>query len=115
MSAWKTFRSDLSELKKEWSKMDSDLKYMDILSLTGVLVFGLAFVLVSAIDKISQTVSNMAMMVFPILVAGQIHVARERLSSDNKNIKKIKKDYLIFGIIITGLILMTFVQGIIIG
>ncbi len=112
MSIVKEVKKDLGLVKNHWVELDSRIKLLDKMAVLQIFLFALGFIFVSAFE-IKQTVSNSAMMMFPVVMAGIMFVYRSRLSRDINEANEARKEYILFSFLFLGLVLMTFVYTVI--
>ncbi len=113
MSVKTTIKNDYSQLKNRWKNLDPNLRFLDLMTIISILIFVVAFVLVSALD-ISTSVTNMAMMIFPILIGGYMHIFRRKIEAEPENFSAAKKEFVILSLVTLLLVLLTFVFSIIV-
>ena len=106
-------KENFNQLKSEWTKLDDNIKFFDLLSVGLILLFGFGFILVNLLN-ITMNVTNAALLIFPLILSGYIYVLRTKLE-DNEvdNQTAIKEFYTLTGITIF-LIVLTFIYSLII-
>ena len=106
-------KENFNQLKSEWTKLDDNIKFFDLLSVGLILLFGFGFILVNLLN-ITMNVTNAALLIFPLILSGYIYVLRTKLE-DNEvdNQIAIKEFYTLTGITIF-LIVLTFIYSLII-
>ena len=107
-----TVRSDLSKLRNEIRKIDPKIKFLDLLTLVNVLLFGLGYLYVSIFDVVMIS-SNGALLISPLIVAGAIHIFRHSLMDPEDDHNKSRNHYFNTILIALGLIALGFIYGIV--
>ena len=110
MSSKTSLKKDFSQLRDEWMELDPTLRLMDLTSIALILLFGIGYILVNVLD-ITMTVSNAAMLIFPLILSGYIYVLRTKLRDENKDNSEAKREFLLLVGITVGLILFTFIYS----
>lgn len=109
-SFWAGLTKDLSQIKKEWYAEDSTVRLLDLISLFGIMIFGVTFIVVSVM-AIIPTLTNMAFMIYPIIISGYTFTLRSKLSNPDVDNKAARKEFLGLVSITTLLVLFTFVYS----
>ena len=113
LSTLEGLRKDYSQLKEEWFSLDPLTRTLDIATVASIVLFGLGYILISVL-KVTITVSNGVMLIFPLILAGYLFVFRSKVADPDEDNKAARREFIMLtGITIT-LILLTFIYGIII-
>ncbi len=107
MSAWNDIKKDFSQIKDEWLSLDPAIRLLDILSLLGVIIFGLTFITVSVLE-ITVTLTNMAFMIYPIIISGYIFVLRVKLNDPDADKYAARKEFFSLVLLTTFLVVLGF-------
>lgn len=104
-------KSDMKAVRGYWQGLDSRVRFLDTMSIAQILLFVLSYVLMSAL-KVTKTVSNTAMMTFPIFMTGITFVFRSRLQKDieeDRDTSSGRREFIMFSLLFIALVAMTFV------
>ncbi|MDH5402971.1 MAG: hypothetical protein OEZ01_12450 [Candidatus Heimdallarchaeota archaeon] len=112
MSFKETVKKDFTLMKGEWNKMHPALKSLDLISLAGVLLFGISFLTVSIFD-VAQTESNMGFMMYPIFIAGFTQLYRVKLAENKEDKAVLRRNYILQVGLVTLLVILLIIYGIV--
>lgn len=110
MSSVEGLKKDLSTIKNQWTKLDSTIKFLDILTLASIGIFTFAFFFVYFLS-IPLIVTNIAFMIYPAIVAGYVFIYRSKLSDPEADHAGARKEFLWSIIVVTVIILFSFIYA----
>lgn len=111
LSTIESFSSELRKVRNEWLELDPAVRRLDLLSLLSILVFGIGYIVVRAFD-LTLTVTNGAMLISPIILAGYMFIYRSKLADKDSDHVQARKEFRNFLLMTLGLILLTLVYSI---
>lgn len=99
-------KKDFNNIKAHWQSLDPLVRFLDKITLVQILLFGIAFIIASG-SSYSPIVTNSAMMIFPVIMAGFTFVFRSKINSNIENIEIARKEFIRFLAVILFLIVLT--------
>lgn len=108
MSSVEGLKKDLSTIKNQWTKLDSTIKFLDIITLVSIIIFTFSFFLVYFLS-VPLIVTNVAFMIYPAIVAGYVFIFRSKLNDPEADHVGARKEFLWSITVITVIILFSFV------
>ena len=99
-------KKDFKNIKGHWKSLDPKVRFLDKITLLQVLLFSVAFI-VASVTKINPIVTNSAIMIFPVIMAGITFVFRSKINANIENIDDARKEFFQFLLVILGLVLLT--------
>lgn len=99
-------KKDFNNIKTHWLSLDPLVRFLDKITLVQILLFGIAFIIASG-SSFSPIVTNSAMMIFPVIMAGFTFVFRSKINSNIENIEIARKEFIRFLAVILFLIVLT--------
>lgn len=99
-------KKDFNNIKAHWQSLDPLVRFLDKITLVQILLFGIAFIIASG-SSFSPIVTNSAMMIFPVIMAGFTFVFRSKINSNIENIEIARKEFIRFLAVILFLIVLT--------
>lgn len=106
-------KDDLKQASDYWTSLDPFVRTLDVISVILVFMFGIGFILVDILS-ITETVTNMAFLTFPIFVAGFTYVYRTKLNTEGEDYDAARMEYIKFIGMLLLFILATFVYSFIV-
>lgn len=107
MSSLENLKTDLRQIKEHWYGLDSKIRFLDLITIVSVALFGVSFFLIYLFD-IPLIITNVAFVIYPAVIAGYTFVYRSQLNEENADQDKARKEYLWSVVVITLLVLSTF-------
>ncbi len=107
MSSLDNLKTDLQQIKDHWNGLDSNIRFLDLVTIVSVALFGVSFFLVFLFD-IPLIITNVAFVIYPAVIAGYTFVYRSQLNEEDADPDKARKEYLWSVAIITLIVLSTF-------
>ena len=107
MSSVDNLKNDLRQIKDHWSQLDSKVRFLDLVTIASVVLFGVSFFYVYLFD-IALIITNIAFVIYPAVIAGYTFVYRSQLSEADTDHEKARKEYVWSVTIITLIVLSTF-------
>ncbi|MCY3411099.1 MAG: hypothetical protein INQ03_05605 [Candidatus Heimdallarchaeota archaeon] len=114
MSFTEEMKKDFRVIRNYWDNLDPKIRFLDIAAIGQILLFALSFIIISAF-KIDKIVSNMAMMAYPVIMAGVLFIYRSKLQKFEDNEEKkaeAYKEFMFLFILFTVMIALTFIYAI---
>ena len=111
MSRVTSLKENLVLLKKEWEEVDPTLRFLDLISIGLIGIFGIGYILVNVLEIIIN-VSNGVMLIFPLILSGYIFVLRSKLADPKADNDAARREFLMLVGITLFLVLLTFVYSI---
>jgi hypothetical protein len=108
-----TVREELGLLKNEWDELNPTLRFLDIVAIGLIALFGIGYIIVNVLD-VSMTVSNGAMLIFPLVLTGYIYVLRSKIANEEEDNSAALREFMILSGITLFLVVLTFVYSFII-
>lgn len=99
-------KKDFNNIKTHWLSLDPLVRFLDKITLVQILLFGITFIIASG-SSFSPIVTNSAMMIFPVIMAGFTFVFRSKINSNIENIEIARKEFIRFLAVILFLIVLT--------
>jgi len=112
MSTNTSLSEDFGKLRDEWMELDPTLRFLDLISIFLVALFGIGYILINVFD-IKMTVSNDALLIFPLILAGYTFVLSSKLGKEEYDNSQAKKEFYILVGMTLGLVILTFIYSII--
>ena len=110
MSSLENLKNDLRVVKDHWNGLDSKVRFLDLVTIAAVAMFGVSFFFVYLFD-IPLIITNSALVIYPAVIAGFTFVLRSQLNDENADHEKARKDYLWTAVVITLIVLSTFLYA----
>ena len=108
MSSIEGLKKDLSTIKNQWTKLDSTIKFLDVVTIASITIFTFSFFYVYFLS-VPLIVTNVAFMIYPAIVAGYVFIYRSKLSDPEVDKESARKEFLLSIVVITLIILFSFV------
>lgn len=104
-------KKDFNNIKEHWKSLDPLVRFLDKITIVQIFLFGIAFVIASG-SSVTPIVTNSAMMIFPVIMAGFTFVFRSKVNSNIENLESARKEFIKFLAVIIFLILLTIIYAI---
>ena len=111
MSSVNNLKNDLRQIKDHWKQLDSKVRFLDLVTIASVVLFGVSFFFIYLFD-IPLIISNVALVIYPAVIAGYTFVYRSQLNDADTDHEKARKEYLWLVAVITLLVMSTFLYSI---
>ncbi len=108
MSSVEGLKKDLSTIKNQWTKLDSTIKFLDIMTTASIAVFAFSFFYVYFLS-VPLIVTNVAFMIYPAIVAGYVFIFRSKLNDPEADHAGARKEFVWSIVVVTVIILFSFV------
>ncbi len=112
MSVRQTIRDTLSNIRKEYGKIEFSDKILDLISITGLALFIVSLITVYLSGKFN--VVNIVFMLYPLIVSGVAAFTRMRKREDSTSVEKLFKDWIWIMGTITVIAIIVIIIGVII-
>ncbi|MHA1399745.1 MAG: hypothetical protein ACTSQE_05325 [Candidatus Heimdallarchaeaceae archaeon] len=111
------FRENLKQtfrdIKKEYQNIETTDKLLDLISLSGIVLFFISIIFMQINDKVNAI--NIAFSIYPLAVAGITTAYRMKIREDTKTkIQTMFKEYLILMITLTVIVILVVILTVII-